>query len=491
MPKHQGDPFSDAPTSQLFQSLFHRSVSQPGIRALVLLFFLVSAYAIYGSFNFYRDPLSIFFSDEHGYDRFYSAYRQAEADELIDAAKANPDLVRTHIGKAGKEPQICATFITVGRDTEEEQYVDSAVGSFLANMSRPEREDVHLKIFFADVPNPGTQHKSFPSLTLAGVADEAYTYKTTLPNNIKEFTIKNLVEFASNHQNPHALEKKALHDYAYALNRCLQTTQAPYIAMFEDDIILADGWAARTMLNLRQIEDMMKNPMRRNPERGRIDPGRPNSWLYLRLFNQERSFGWAGGAGFTSNNVHIISLAISAPLFIILLIARRWCLPRRLGRHIDGWVLFIVCGISVPLFLWLFYASGKASLVGSPPGVHEEFFGCCSQALVYNRAHAQALSDFLMGKMMHEEGGRGDMLHKEFAWNWGLARMSAYPMVAQHTGMVSASETDDDETKRIWSMDFESFKPWRLWEQHLGMVGDLYGEDAMKRMLGNEVMAYR
>ena len=482
MPKHQADPFSDTPTSHLLQSLFHRSASQPGIRALILLITLVSFYAIYGSFNFYRDPLSIFFSEEHGYDRFYSATRQAEADEFLDAAKANPDNVRATMGKAGKDPKICATFITVGRDIEEEQYVDSAVGSLLVNMSRAEREDTHLKIFFADVPNPGTQHRSYPSLTLAGVADEAYTYKMTLPNNIKEFTIKNLVEFASNHQNPHALEKKSLHDYAYALNRCLQTTNAPYIAMFEDDVLLADGWAARTLLNLRKIEDMMKDPMRRKPEKGLIEPGRPNNWLYLRLFNQERSFGWAGGAGFTGNNVHIISFAISVPLLIILLISRRYILPRRLSRHVDGWVLFIVCGISVPLFLWLFYASGKASLVGSPPGVHEEFWGCCSQALVYNRQHAQALSDFLMGKMMHEEGGRIDLLSKEFAFNWGLSRLSAYPMVAQHLGLVSASDTDSDETKRIWSMDFESFKPWRVAEAHAAMVGEFYGEDAMKSM---------
>ena len=479
--QHNKDPFNDLPTSHLLHSLFNRSVSQPGIRALILLVTLVSLYAIYGSFNFYRDPLSIFFSEEHGYDRFYSARRQAEADEFLDAAKANPDLIRSHLGKAGKSPEICATFITVGRDVEEEQYVDSAIGSFFANMSKAEREAVHLKIFFADVPNPGTQHKSYPSLTLAGVADESYTYKTTLPNKIKEFTIKNLVEFASNHQNPHALEKKSLHDYAYAINRCLQTTDAPYIVMFEDDILLADGWASRTLLNLRRIEDMMKDPKRRKPERGLVDPGRPNSWLYLRLFNQERSFGWAGGAGFTGNNVHIISLAVSIPLFFILLIARR-TLPRRLSRHIDGWVVFIVCGISVPLFLWLFYASGKASLIGAPAGVHEEFFGCCSQALVYNRQHAQALSDFYMGKMMHEEGGRGDMLSREFAWNWGLARFSAYPVVAQHLGVVSASGTDSEETKRIWSMDFESLRSHRLADEHTRMVGELFGQEAANSM---------
>ncbi|KAL9060434.1 MAG: hypothetical protein Q9162_000607 [Coniocarpon cinnabarinum] len=481
MPRQSSDPYNDLSTTRLLHSLFNRSISQPGIRALILLITLVSLYTIYGSFNFYRDPLSIFFSEEHGYDRFYSARRALEADEFMDAAKANPDIIQKHLGRSGKNPAICATFITVGRDMEEEQYVDTAIGSMLANMSSAERELIHLKIFFADVPNPGTQHRSYPSLVMSGVADEVYTYKTSLPQNIKEPVMKNLVEFASNHHNPHALEKKSMHDYSHSINQCLHTTNAPYIAIFEDDIILADGWAARTLTNLRRIEEMMQDPMRRNPERGRVDAGRPNSWLYLRLFNQERSFGWAGGAGFRSNNVHIISLAISAPLFIILLVARRF-LPRRLGRHLDGWVLFIVCGVSVPLFLWLFYASGKASLIGSPPGVHEEFFGCCSQALVYNRQHAQPLADDLIGRMFHEEGGRGDMITREFAWNRGLSRISAYPMVAQHIGEVTSADTDSEETKKIWSMEFESYSANKLAREHENMVGDLFGEDAVKQM---------
>ncbi|RWA04307.1 hypothetical protein EKO27_g10799 [Xylaria grammica] len=52
---------------------------QPGVRALALLLALVTVYVTYGYFHFYRDPLSIFFSEQHGFDRFYSATREAEA----------------------------------------------------------------------------------------------------------------------------------------------------------------------------------------------------------------------------------------------------------------------------------------------------------------------------------------------------------------------------------------------------------------------------
>ncbi|KAL7627875.1 hypothetical protein AAE478_002070 [Parahypoxylon ruwenzoriense] len=457
------------------------ALGQPGVRALLLLATLVSLYVVYGSLYFYRDPLSIFFSGEHGFDRFYSATRQAEADDFFDAAMADPHSAQQRLGKVGTDPQICAVFITVGRDMEGRQYIDSAVGSFLANISRAEREALHLKLFFADVPDPNAQHKSYAKMVAAGITDEIFTYNSTLPSEDKDRKIQELIEFAKDRHDKHPLERKTVYDYAYALDRCVQTTNAPYIALFEGDILLADGWAARTLKNLRKIEEMMKDPRRRNPEKGYIEPGVPNTWLYLRLFNQERSFGWSGGTGFRSNNIHIISVAVGIPLLLVLLLARRQH-PRYLARHLDVWTLLVICGVAVPLFIWLFYASGKASLIGSRPGVREEFFGCCNQALVYNRAHSKTLSDFMMSASKNRSPGRSDMLPKEFAWNHGLARVSAYPMLAQHAGRVSAIDTSNDEAKRVWSMAFEDLKPWKLAADHVKDVRELFGEEAVEQM---------
>ncbi|KAI0014929.1 hypothetical protein F4780DRAFT_766264 [Xylariomycetidae sp. FL0641] len=457
-------------------------LSQPGIRALLLLIAILSLYALYGYQHFYRDPLSIFFSEEHGFEQLYSTTRQAEANAFLDALDADRNAVHERVGNAGSNPQICAVFITVGRNVEGRQYIDTAVGSFLANITHAEREALHLKLFFADVPNPEKQHMSYAGLAAAGVADDIFTYPDTLPDKGRENKLKTLVKWASDKTNKHALERKTVHDYAYALNHCATTTNAPYIALFEGDILLADGWAARTLRNLQTVENMMKSPSRHEPRRGKVEPGGPNSWLYLRLFNQERSSGWVGGTGFRSNNVHIISLAVGVPLLLMLLLARRLLLPRHLSRHLDGWVLFLVCGVSVPLIVWLFYASGKASLVGSPRGVHEEWFGCCNQALVYNGVHAQGLSDFMMAATAHEKPGRSDMLPKEFAWDHGLARISAYPMMAQHAGRVSAIDTSSDEAKRVWSMAFESLDPWRLAHDHAQDVRALFGDEAAEEL---------
>ncbi|KAI1438290.1 hypothetical protein GGR50DRAFT_691461 [Xylaria sp. CBS 124048] len=462
-------------------------VSQPGLRTLVLLLAIVTLYVTYGFFHFYRDPLSIFFSEGHGYDAFYSATRYAEAHAFLDAFERDPEPMRSKLVnvKAGPNPQMCAVFLTIGREMEGRQYVDTAVGSFLANMSRAEREAIHLKLFFADVPNPRAQHKSYASLV--DIADHILTYPESLPAKDKGRKMALLESWGKDRFDKNAIERKTVHDYAYALAQCVQTTNAPYIALFEDDILLADGWAAQTLKNLQTAEEMMKDPRRHSPATGKVEPGGPNTWLYLRMFNQERSFGWGGGYGFRSNNAHIISLAVSIPLLAILLVARRLSRSRWLLRHLDGWVLFIVCGIAVPLFVWLFFASGKASLLGSPLGVHEEWFGCCNQALVYNRQHAQALSDFLMtaATTAGKRAGRGDMLPKKFAWDHGLARLSAYPMMAQHLGRISAKDTNSVEARRIWSMAFEDLNPQRLAHDHIRNVMELFGGKAAEELIAN------
>ena len=138
----------------------------------------------------------------------------------------------------------------------------------------------------------------------------------------------------------------------------------------------------------------------------------------------------------------------------------------------------------MPVFVWLFFASGKASLVGSPPGVREEWFGCCNQALVYNRPHVDGLARLLEARSRLPSGGRADMLNKDFAWHHGLARISAYPMVAQHMGIISATRTRLDEAKQIWNMAFESFQPAALAAQHVRDVAELFGLDAAKELTG-------
>jgi hypothetical protein len=60
-----------------------------------------------------------------------------------------------------------------------------------------------------------------------------------------------LDELARSERNVH----KAGLDYAYALQTCLEESASPYIAILEDDVLLAQGWIARTRLAVQEIED--------------------------------------------------------------------------------------------------------------------------------------------------------------------------------------------------------------------------------------------
>lgn len=42
-------------------------------------------------------------------------------------------------------------------------------------------------------------------------------------------------------------------DYIYVLDQFLNQTTAPFIAIFEDDIVFADGWLSKTVQALTQL----------------------------------------------------------------------------------------------------------------------------------------------------------------------------------------------------------------------------------------------
>ena len=58
-------------------------------------------------------------------------------------------------------------------------------------------------------------------------------------------------ELARREKNVH----KAGLDYAFALQTCLKESTSPYIAILEDDVLLAHGWLAKTRLAVQDIEN--------------------------------------------------------------------------------------------------------------------------------------------------------------------------------------------------------------------------------------------
>lgn len=213
---------------------------------------------------------------------------------------------------------------------------------------------------------------------------------------------------------------KAVHDYIHALKRCYDT-QADWIAVFEDDVLLADGWFLKTKQALQTLHAQFKTP--------------DSQWLFLRLFNQERSIGW-GSRSIGGNNEFLISLLVSAVVFSSLSVLRRSY--RQCRSLLDNGSIIVICIICIPSFVILFFQSGKASMLPPQPGVRKEGFGCCSQGLVFPRTQVRRVTEYLASR----KRGQIDMVLDELAVEDSLDRFALYPVQLQHIGKLSFSKTE-------------------------------------------------
>lgn len=263
-----------------------------------------------------------------------------------------------------------------------------------------ERQDIHLSVFFA-ITNPKV-HPTWSEPWLRRVVDKVHTYKVAL------WQLERLkrLEWSGNY------EEKGVYDYTYALQHC-HDTGAPWIVMFEGDVIVADGWVVKTMQGIRAIERKMRKSTK--------------DWMYMRLFNQERSTGWSS-KHIGGNNEHWIAVGIGASLVILAFAAKRR--SQAVKQHLDNWTLAVVCVVAVPALVILFFQAGKASMLPPSPGVFEQGYGCCSQAMVFPRGQVPGLIQFLQKK----KRGQVDLLINDYVNDEKLSRFSLYPVQVQHVG---------------------------------------------------------
>ncbi|PLB44983.1 hypothetical protein P170DRAFT_513078 [Aspergillus steynii IBT 23096] len=405
---------------------------RPIIWKLIISLSFVLCFVWYGKEHFYRDPGSVFYDRENAFEERYSQHRKGEVNEFVQSRlTANPD----QYSKSGPRPALCAAFSSVQRRST--QYLETALGSLVHGLTPHEREDLYLAVLIAET-NAST-HSSWDKQWVHDLADDVFTYNVST----KEHAYLNRLQQTSEYS------EKGVYDYIYALRRCFEAG-TPYVAMLEDDIILADGWLVRTLSSLKQIASSAEGP-----------------WLYMRLFNQERSIGWAnqyvGG-----NNEHWIIFGIGLALSSSALFARkRW---RTARTWIDIETLCIVVLVLNPALVILFFQSGKASLLPPSPGVFEEPFGCCSQAMVFPREKVPMLVSFLESK----QKGQVDLLLNDLAEEEELGRYAMYPVQAQHIGLESARKTLKTEAQAIWSMAFEDLDASALRKEHLQMAQNYY-----------------
>ncbi|KAL4864793.1 hypothetical protein BDV12DRAFT_175641 [Aspergillus spectabilis] len=389
--------------------------------------------------QFWRDPHSAFFQDRHVYDLDYSLVREHEAWHFIlqhNSAINPPDYHYTKSEpRPGSTPTVCVAMVTVRRDADT--YFEASVGSLLEGLDDRERRALYLSVLFADT-NPRV-HPSWGQKWVDRVIDLAETY------DVSEGQLQHLREL----ERERNFYEKGVFDYIYALQTC-QKVNASYTIIFEDDIILATGWFAKT---LKSVADL-----------ARLDLNQPIPWLYLRLFYTETALGWSNSdTAYRNMPLIIMILVLSASSSLVVLRRSRF---QRL--HLDFLSIMVISLICVPAFTALVYMVGKYNLMPLRGVVEMNKSGCCTQGLVFPSERMGGLIEFLSAR----RHGQTDSLIEEYADQSQLTRYALAPPQLQHVGLKSSRDNLDVNTRSTWAFWFETNDPATLRTEHAELLED-------------------
>lgn len=430
-----------------------------GLRVFVLSAIFYVAFWVYGSTYFLRDPGSVFYDVNRAFDRDYSAIRDHEVQALLDSPVLGTGSLQHTISYAKgytngtNEDCLCAVVTTVHRGTSQ-PYVYTTISSMLTNLTLAERSALELHLLFADfVPE---DHRAFANARFLDLVDEVHTYKSLGKTSEEQETMKGYLKHGR-------MQDKSTEDYASALGICAKKSKCRHVAVIEDDVLFANSWFARTMSSLASLPDSVSSLH-----------GDEKAWLDLRLFNQERSTGWSSRK---VGDHHEVKICLSAALILAILTPLMWTFFPRSRQIVTPGALAIICVFTIPVGVVLFYQSGKASLLPPASGVWSEFYGCCTQAQIYNRWHVDHLIDHLKKSV----GGDAqyDMAARNFAFDNGLQSLAQYPVMVQHIGRQSALKAADSSL--VWSMAYERLGRESLARAHAALVKGFWGEGTVMK----------
>ncbi|KAA8649346.1 uncharacterized protein ATNIH1004_005247 [Aspergillus tanneri] len=318
-------------------------------------------------------------------------------------------------------------FVTVRRELDD--YFDPSIGSLLEGLDPRERRALYLNVLFADT-DP-TRHPSWGQNWVDRLTDTSSSYNVSGEQLAHLQAIEKDKDF----------HEKGVYDYIYALRAC-QVTNAPYIAIFEDDIILAEGWMTKTLKALADINHIVQNK---------------TSWIYLRLFYTETALSWTS-SDFAYRNMPLIFGLMMLLTIGCLLVLRRFPICH---SYLDYPTVFVISLVCVPAFTALVYMMGKYNIMPLRGVVEMNTNGCCTQALVFPRAQVDDLVRYL-----EEKRGQTDLLIEEYAEQTGLTRYALAPPQLQHVGLKSSRGNADIHTQSTWAFWFEDNDPITLKREH-------------------------
>jgi hypothetical protein len=260
-------------------------------------------------------------------------------------------------------------------------------------------------------------------------------------------------------QNKALVEKTAL-DFSLALEQCLLSSNASHIALFEGDIVAAEGWFARMQLALKEAYT--------------ISTRRKQEWLDLRLFNDAKELGWAAHK---IGHSKIPVLVVTLPLIIVALSVTAFFLLERLRKTEKGSKIIslqatqTICLVSIPIFVIFYIRTGYLSTQPRPVGVSVQRWGCCTQGIIFPRHQVPELIAQLRKRAT---GSPADITVWDYAGENDLLRLVLDPPMVQHVGFSSILAPNRTMKRAIWNMAFEDLDAVDLRRKHLEMVTELY-----------------
>jgi hypothetical protein len=229
-------------------------------------------------------------------------------------------------------------------------------------------------------------------------------------------------------------------------------TTAPYIAIFEDDIIFADGWMARLVKALAQLK-------RETPSPASFETDPKGSWLYLRLFHTETSLMWENDDALYAYIPVVFAFVIALTYFALVVLRSRFTAWR---PHLDNGTIAVLCIVTVPLYTALVYMMGKWTLLHPQGPTLLNKHGCCTQALVFPRQQIPPM----IAWMRMKKHGQTDSMIEEYADINGLDRYALFPQAVQHVGLQSSRDNLAINSQSTWAFHFEANEPTKLGKEH-------------------------
>jgi len=392
---------------------------------------LYSAAILYARSCALRDPGSWFFDPSIAYEAEYTNVRRQQAESFVAAANSTSISADNTYQKTGQAPRMCVGVLSAAR---EPPYIDPTIGSLVHGLTSNERRDIHLIVL---VPHSDpAKHSAYREPWLDNLVDEVTYYETTNPQFDRIVALER-------EESP--FREKGLFDCASLMEACLDGTDAPYVAIFEDDIVATPDWYRRSLAGIAKAELGFPRDHRGS-----------GGFLYLRLFYTEEFLGW-NSEDWREHTLWSL-LAVGAS-WLMLHCVRLWRPQSRL--FVTPGVILVVCVVVVPLIIALFFGTGRVTLFPPPAGVSVmNKYGCCSQGLVFPRLKAEDLASWFREVQV----GFVDVLIEKYAdQHAGEERLALVPSVLQHVGRKSSKEHGIGRSpafglpaaEKIWNFGFE------------------------------------